>query len=373
MIERPQGDASGRAGRFYARVRACDWLNPSVVRLCLAPEGGARLQYREGQYLSIELPDGDVRAYSMACAVRDDALLELHIRLHPAGKFSTLLRDGSLENSRLRIDGPFGDCCWQAPVASGAPVLMLATGTGIAPLNALLEAALRDGCSNPITLYWGGLRPDDFYLGERFAGLSQRYPNFHCVPVLAPGHDLVGTGYGATWQGARGLVQQLASRQHADLSQAHVYACGAPAMVAAARELLIKANRLAPERFLADAFEPSKRSAPAAPASTPRIEVTVEASDRSPLALQLAVGASLMEGLRAARLIQGVCGGKQSCGTCRVRFTPEGFARLPAARRVEQRLLSALGHSGPLDRLACQLMLESALDGLVLRIPPSDG
>jgi CDP-4-dehydro-6-deoxyglucose reductase len=365
--------------RFEVSVLDIEPMNPSVVRLRLRQHPEFVMRYRAGQFLSIELPDGDLRSYSMASAEPRAGVIELHIRLHDEGKFSRLLRDGLTAGDLLTLQGPFGDCVWQPPLSDTAHVVLLATGTGIAPLNALVEAALQSGCTNPLWLYWGCRTADELYLAGHFDELAGRHPNFHFIPVLSDAD--------AAWTGERGFVQNVAGLRHVDLSGAHVYACGSPWMVSAARALLTGVNGLAPERFFADSFEAAyvgtevgtevstdtgteAGTDAADPATQVHVPVVIakEGVDARQT-LDLRAGETLMSTLREARLIQGVCGGKRSCGTCRVTVEPSWFARLKPAERGESRLLQALDPCGPFDRLACQIMLEPSLAGLQVTLP----
>ena len=346
---------------FDTALLAVEPLGESVVRLRLAPESGRSMSYREGQFLTVELPDGDLRSYSMAAPVCDDGTLELHIRLYPNGKFSSLLRDRLGAGDKLKVHGPFGDCTWQAPSSSQTPVLMLATGTGIAPLKALLEAALRAGCANPIWVYWGGRKAEDFYLSAHFNALTRWHRNLRFITVVAPDGD-------PCWTGERGYVQDVAARRHPNLDGACVYVCGAPAMVSAARTRLIDDCRLCAQNFHADAFV-SSTAPPADPFSaTTAISVLLSSAHDGRREMDLPSGQSLMVSLRDAGLIQGVCGGNQSCGTCRVTLDPASFSRLKPIERTERRLLQALEGCGPYDRLSCQIRVEADLHGISIEL-----
>lgn len=348
---------------FAVEIRHIEALSAQVRRLVLQAQPPARARFAEGQFLSLMLADGSRRSYSYAGACRDDGTFELHVRLHAGGRFSTLLTQGTLRpGSRLEAIGPFGECVWQPATAADAPVLMLATGTGLAPLKALLEAQLPQPGA-PLWLYWGGVSEQDLYLHDQLRALARRAPRFHYVPVLSQPS--------AHWPGERGFVQEIAMRDHRDLRAGTVYACGAPVMVRSALQQLCTHSGLDPARFHADPFEPSE-PAPAPSRAAP-VRIEVRRADGSRTALALAAGGSLMTALRAARLLIGVCGGQQSCGTCRIRLSADQFQRLPAPARSEQRLLRALPASGALDRLACQIALDAALDGLQLTIPGADG
>ena len=172
------------------------------------------------------------------------------------------------------------------------------------------------------------------------------------------------------WPGRRGFVQDAAAADFATLSDAVVYACGAPVMADAARRLFTERLGLPPDAFRADPFEPSGTltTLPEPPAAEV-IRIYASTTDGSvQTALEGRVGETLLEALKAASLpVFSVCGGKKACGVCRVRLDPPA----PSQDPDELRLLAFLDALHPGDRLACQLRLHPGLDGLTVRLPAS--
>ena len=331
---------------------------PGVRRLVLRAAGP--FPYRPGQYLSLQHGSGPGRSFSMATAPRsgdlDGGLIELHLRRHPGGVISAALLDAAVAGDVLRISGPYGGMGWRD---AGGAVAMLATGTGIAPLRALLEQANDEGSTAPITLYWGARSRDQLYLFDELEQWHTRYPAFRFVPVLsAPG---------AGWGGAVGHCQQVAAEEMEFRTFNQAYACGNPAMVDGARRLFA-AHGLADAAFQADAFEPAAGatdpgdvdSGDAAAAMT----ITVDGSR-----LQARAGQTLLTAIKAAGLpVLSVCGGRQSCGTCLVHLHPG--AGVPPPSVTERKLLACLPGVESHSRLACQIHLSPGLDGLHLRLGP---
>ncbi|WP_169741330.1 FAD-binding oxidoreductase [Andreprevotia chitinilytica] len=333
-------------------------LCDSVFRLDLQTVD-APMRYREGQFLSIRLPDGQLRSYSMASPDRGDGRIELHIRLLPGGQFSEWLRGTAKAGQVLQAYGPFGDCIWRTPSRATTRIVMLATGTGIAPVKALLEKALSQGVTQSISLYWGGSLESDLYQAGHFAALADQHENFTFIPVL--------TDADGSWQGRRGFVQAAAAEDHPHLADATVYACGSPLMVNAACELLTTTCGLAPDNFLADAFNPA--AATSAPLSqAPDVQLDLAHPDGTRSAITVPADGSLMQALAGAHLMQGVCGGNASCGTCRITVATDWINRLAPPDRTERRLLAALDGTQPTDRLACQIPLQPELHGLIIRL-----
>lgn len=334
-------------------------LGPQTLRLDLRPGDGRGMPIAAGQYFSLRLQDGTARSYSLACAPRADGGLEAHIRLRDGGRCSEWLRREALPGQSLQLSGPYGDCTWRA-AAPGEQVLMLATGTGIAPLYAMLAALDAEGGDWPaISLYWGGCRPEELYLSDELAELAARRHSFRFTPVLSDAPP--------DWRGRRGRAQYAAAADHPNLDGARVYACGAPAMVDDARRLLTERCALPAECFHADAFIPALT---AAPAETGELTVRWRQPDNGWQSLAAASGGRLVDTLAAAELVLPVCGGEASCGACRVAVHPDWLDRLPPPGRKEQRLLSSLDGAHPRHRLACQIVLAAALDGLQLSKHP---
>lgn len=341
------------------RLEALTPLNHEVLRLELNQVDGPPLSYREGQFVTVRLPDGTTRSYSPADTCQGDSRLQLHIRTLPGGRFSTWLRSAAAcPGAILDIGGPYGECVWAPPATDGAPLLLLATGTGIAPIRAMLARHLPHAGRHPVHLYWGGLDQPDLYLRDEFSALALRHGHFRFTPVLA--------APAGPWAGRRGYVQAAAADDLPSLDGARVIACGSPAMVEAARTLLVAACGLAPDAFQADAFVVQA----AAPAPTSAASLSLEVALPQAPARRLAAvpGSTVLNTLATAGLLQGVCGGQAACGTCLIGIDPGWRATLPPAGRKEARLLAALG-SAPDQRLACQICLEAPLDGLRIELP----
>jgi NAD(P)H-flavin reductase/ferredoxin len=216
---------------------------PDVTILTLRFPIGLRAPFKAGQYLQVVMDDGDRRNFSMANATRDNDGAELHVRHVAGGKFSQgILSKLSIGNS-LQIEAPYGDFYLRA---SPRPVILLASGTGFAPIKSIIETAIHAGNRRPMHLYWGGRTREDIYLGELPERWAQRLPWFTFTPVLsAPS---------SCWTGRTGLVHDAVREDHPDLAAIDVYACGNPLMVSAAQRDFIGSHGLPEAQFFADAF-----------------------------------------------------------------------------------------------------------------------
>jgi CDP-4-dehydro-6-deoxyglucose reductase len=206
-------------------------------------------KYHAGQYVEFLLRDGDRRSYSMANAPHtqaDKPGLELHIRHVPGGLFTDQVFSTLKEKDILRIEGPYGSFFLRED--SNKPLVLLASGTGFAPIKAIIEHMRLKNIHRPAVLYWGGRRPQDLYMGDWVAAQCAEMPNLQYVPVVSEALQEDG------WQGRTGFVHRAVLQDFPDLSGHQVYACGAPIVVESARADYTGQAGLPPEEFFADAF-----------------------------------------------------------------------------------------------------------------------
>lgn len=206
---------------------------------------GVTFRFRAGQYVEVFMADGLRRSFSIANAPQDSATVELHIRHVPGGRFTSQVFEQLKPGDPLTIEGPKGGFYLRKEVR---PVILLASGTGFAPIKSMVLYGMRHKLRGPATFYWGGRRPKDLYMSDMPAQWAAEYPGFHFVPVVSQ------AGLGDAWQGRTGLVHEAVMADFPDLSGHDVYACGVPAMVNAARRDFVAQCGLPPERFFADLF-----------------------------------------------------------------------------------------------------------------------
>src|ERR1700761_2852792 len=216
---------------------------PDVTILTLRFPIGLRAPFKAGQYLQVVMEDGDRRNFSLANAAPDNDGAELHIRHVPGGKFSMQTLSKLSVGHPLQIEVPFGDFYLRA---SERPVILLASGTGFAPIKSIIETAIHTGQHRPMHLYWGARTRGDIYLADLPARWAERVPWFSFTPVLSEPLS--------SWTGRTGLVHDAIAEDHHDLSHADVYACGNPLMVNAAQHDFVESRGLPDAQFFADAF-----------------------------------------------------------------------------------------------------------------------
>ena len=167
----------------------------------------------------------------------------------PRGRFSEGIVAALDPGDRLVVELPFGAFFLRQ---AEARAILLATGTGFAPIKSILQGALRRGERRPMRLYWGGRSKSDLYMLDRVAKWQDRAPWFSFVPILSRPNP--------EWTGRTGLVHRAALEDNLDMTNVEVYACGNARMIAAARKEFAAAAGLPEARFYADAFVASGRS-----------------------------------------------------------------------------------------------------------------
>ncbi|WP_442782593.1 CDP-6-deoxy-delta-3,4-glucoseen reductase [Collimonas fungivorans] len=232
--------------KMPTRVVKLDKVADDVIILSLQLPANERLQYLAGQYVEFMLRDGKRRSYSMANAPYKDEYLTLHIRHMPGGLFTDQVFTTMKERDILRLEGPLGTFFLRED--SDKPMVLLASGTGFAPIKALVEQRAHTGSQRPIILYWGGRRPQDLYMMALCEEWAATLPDFTFVPVISNAQPE------DQWQGRRGFVHQAVIDDLPDLSAYQVYACGAPVVVESAQRDFVALCKLPAEEFYADSF-----------------------------------------------------------------------------------------------------------------------
>ncbi|MBL4851316.1 MAG: CDP-6-deoxy-delta-3,4-glucoseen reductase [Gammaproteobacteria bacterium] len=229
--------------RLPSRVDQIDHLAHDVMRLFLKLPTGKKLNYIAGQYIDIIMSDSRHRTYSIANAPRDDGMIELHIRNVEGGRFSDFVFHHLEQKTILRIEGPMG--AFYLRQDSTRPMLLVAGGTGLAPIKAIIEAAQQAGDRRKIILYWGVRSQRDLYFQDTIEQWAEQ-KHFTSILVLSEPED--------DWQGRSGFVHEAVLDDITDLAQYDVYAAGPPIMVSAVRSRFLAAGLPEPQLFH-DAFE----------------------------------------------------------------------------------------------------------------------
>lgn len=232
--------------KMPSRIAKLEKLSGDVMLIALQLPANERLQYRAGQYIEFMLKDGKRRSYSMANAPHLDEQITLHVRHMPGGTFTDQVFSTLKERDILRFEGPHGTFYLRED--SDKPIVLLASGTGFAPIKALVEHLIYIESKRPVSLYWGGRRPNDLYMDSLCRQWAKELPQLQYIPVVS---DALPED---NWTGRSGFVHQAVMADHADLSGYQVYACGAPVVIESARRDFTAQCQLPADEFYADSF-----------------------------------------------------------------------------------------------------------------------
>ncbi len=228
------------------RIASLSKLTDNILQVRLRLPPNHSFHYISGQYIDVIGKNSLRRSYSIANAPSDEGHIELHIREVKQGGMSQYWFYQAKEGDLLRFYGPQGTFALRD--GDQSHIILLATGTGIAPIKAMLEQInlqpeRLEG--KTVHLYWGGRTKRDIYWQP-----PQTAVQCHFHPVLSRADS--------DWSGRAGYIQQAVIADSIDLTTATVYACGSEAMIHSARKTLTEAG-LPPKQFYSDAFVSSAK------------------------------------------------------------------------------------------------------------------
>jgi len=233
------------------RIARLTPLAPDVMQLWLRLPAVERLRFHPGQYLDVLLENGRRRSFSIASPPHDSEALELHVRRVNGGGFSERLFGaaagvGSLgTGALLRIEGPIGQFSYREGLG---PVLMVAGGTGFAPLKSMLRHMLETGIRRDLHLYWGARHTQDLYEEALVLEWARRHPQLKFTAVLSEASAAEAAHHRAGW------VHEAVLADYPELARFEVYAAGPPAMIEAMRTHFPR-HGLSAERLYFDSFD----------------------------------------------------------------------------------------------------------------------
>ena len=225
-----------------AKIQSINKLNNSVIEVSLRLPPNSNFGYNSGQYVNIT--KGTIkRSYSVANACKESGVLTFLIKKYENGLMSNYWFDEAKENDLLRIEGPIGSFFLRETQAEN--IIFLATGTGVAPIKAILESITESPkklLNKKIWIFTGARNQNDIFWQPNELN---EIPNLKYIPVLSrPSED---------WKGEKGYIQDILIKQNIPLENAQVYACGSNTMIESAKKLLIEKG-LNKKNFFSDAF-----------------------------------------------------------------------------------------------------------------------
>ena len=207
-------------GRLSAEILGIELLNPEIASVKLAP--ARHLEYRAGQFINFFRDETTTRSYSLASVPELDDCITLHVRRIPNGKVSTWIHEGLSPGDVVDISEATGDCFY-IPDDPGQGLLLIGTGSGLAPLYGIVRDALQQGHSGSIRLYHGSLDVAGLYLIDELKELARVHPNFFYAPCVS--NEAAPNGF------REGTVLDVAMEDIPSLTGWRVYLCGNPASI----------------------------------------------------------------------------------------------------------------------------------------------
>lgn len=237
---------------YRVRVERMEDLTPAIRGLHLRiiePEEG--IAFKAGQYVQLEVPKykrtsgPEYRAYSISSDADRHDRLELVITRVPEGAVTTYVHEYLKEGEELRATGPYGKFYLRE---SDRDILLIATGSGMAPIKSILHQLANHGIQRKATFFFGARTKSDLYYVDQFEAWEKTIPEFRFIPVLSrPTEE-------DRWQGEKGRVTDLIGKHLPDNPAVDVYICGAPPMVESCVALLSKKG-VPEDRIFYDKFE----------------------------------------------------------------------------------------------------------------------
>ena len=246
--------AGDQVETFETVIERVTDLTPTIRGVTLRLVSPPQMRFTAGQFVNVEVPGtADVRAFSMANAPGANSEIELIVRIFPGGKFSEYLKRAK-KGDAVRVFGPVGSLRVRL---SYRKIIMIAGGSGMAPMLSMLTDLVEKDDRRAATLFFGARTCAELYHTDRLAALCNLSARAQFVPVV---EDPV-----EAWDGERGLVTDAVARRMGSLRGYDAYLCGPPPMVAAARELVTRLGVREANVYF-DAFVPTGTAEPGAAA-----------------------------------------------------------------------------------------------------------
>ncbi len=238
----------GDSNKFHATVISKQMLNQQVLQLVLESE----IKWTAGQYLTLWKNETQGRPYSIASRYKRYGAIEFHIKRYADGQLSPWLHDQLQVGDNLLIGEALGHCFYN-PCDVDKPLLLAATGTGLAPLYGIVRDALGHKHHAPILLYSAGGSPEDLYLVEELRQLAEQHHNFYYHPLVR--RQPQGDGQSGDQRGYQsGDLIEILAQEQPQLRGWKIFVCGSPAVVRQLQKQCFMSGAGAQD-ILVDAFE----------------------------------------------------------------------------------------------------------------------
>ena len=233
--------------KMPARVIEKTLLTADVMRIKIKLPDAQRLQFLAGQYLEILLTGGKRRAFSIASSPQSEDIIELHIRHVEGGGFTGWVFDELKERDILRLEAPLGTFFIRND-QTDRPMILMAGGTGFAPLKSMIEDLLAHHDKRPLHLFWGVRNSTELYMHEQAQQWAEQNDHIQYTSAFSE------PGNAETAGGFNGFVHEAVLHQYPDLTGFDIYMSGPPAMIDTGRAAFLDAGA-EQRRIFFDSFE----------------------------------------------------------------------------------------------------------------------
>ncbi|MCK4706977.1 MAG: 2Fe-2S iron-sulfur cluster binding domain-containing protein [Gammaproteobacteria bacterium] len=230
--------------KLPAKVKEIEHLSEDVIQMILQLPAIEPFEFKAGQWIYFVLKDGRKRAFSIANSPNDKNELELQIRHAFGGVFTDFVFNNLKAGALLQIEGPHGTFFYQQ---DNCPILLVAGGTGFAPIKGILEEMLEQQPKQSIHLFWGLRTKKDLYLQDLIKNWTEKF-NISYTPVLSEPEK------GSDWEGKTGYVHQAVLEEYPQLSEYAVYMAGPPQMIQSCQDSFVQAG-LDSNKLYFDSFD----------------------------------------------------------------------------------------------------------------------
>jgi len=216
-------------------------INNAIIKIRLQPKMQTPFAYKPGQYLELQHAG---KSYPLSIASHpNDEFIELHLLNADYSPLPKILNIAIHEHDEVVIHGPLGGAYLRED--SNAPILLIAGGTGFAPMKSIIEYLISKGSQRPMHLFWGARDPQFLYKHEQLCLRDKYIPTFQYTPVISePNHH---------WAGLTGVVHKQVLAQYENLCNHDIYLAGPISMLRVAREDFLK-RQANVDRMFADGF-----------------------------------------------------------------------------------------------------------------------
>jgi len=234
---------------FRGRVERIRDMTHDIKELRIGLEEPDNIQFTPGQYVQLKTPvyarnEEVYRAYSISSAPTDSHAVELIIRLVPGGICTTWVHEHLKEGDEVTFNGPYGEFRLSD---SGAEMVWIAGGSGMAPFWSILRDMRDTGARRPGRYFFGAVSKRDLFLVDELRALQGELPGFEFIPALSAPDQ------GDAWDGETGLITEVVGRHLAGAEGIEGYLCGSAGMIGASVKVLVDKG-IPEERIFFDKF-----------------------------------------------------------------------------------------------------------------------